>query len=86
MTERYRLRGLGNRLTAAAVCLALLSGCGQAELGKNTEIASSHMDSALEQTGVSQAASPLEDETDSSDAPEQAARSEEHTSELQSPA
>ena len=73
MTERYRLRGLGNRLTAAAVCLALLSGCGQAELGKNTEIASSHMDSALEQTGVSQAASPLEDETDSSDAPEQAA-------------
>ena len=73
MTERYRLHSLGKQLTAAAVCLALLSGCGQAELGKNTEIASSQMDSALEQTGVSQAASPLEDETDSSDAPEQAA-------------
>lgn len=73
MTERYRLHSLGKQLTAAAVCLALLSGCGQAELGKNTEIASSQMDSALEQTGVSQAASPLEGETDSSDAPEQAA-------------
>lgn len=73
MTERYRLHSLGKQLTAAAVCLALLSGCGQAELGKNTEIASSQMDSALEQTGVSQAASPLEGEIDSSDAPEQAA-------------
>lgn len=73
MTERYRLHSLGKQLTAAAVCLALLSGCGQTELEKNTETASSQMDSALEQTGVSQAASPLEDETDSSDAPEQAA-------------
>lgn len=74
MTERYRLHSLGKQLTAAAVCLALLSGCGQTDLAKSTENVSSQTDSTLRQTGgVSQAASPLEDETDSSDAPEQAA-------------